>query len=95
MTTESKKMESTIEGKVNQNIVDESDGDDEEVYEPNFDEDEDEQQTEQPNKQQQQQQLLNRSKPSMPLNQVNEEVKEMKSVDEEDSSQDDGMGINL
>ncbi len=94
MTTESKKMESTIEGKVNQNIVDESDGDDEEVYEPNFDEDEDEQLTEQPNKQQQQQ-LLNRSKPSMPLNQVNEEVKEMKSVDEEDSSQDDGMGINL
>ncbi len=51
MTTESKKMESTIEGKVNQNIVDESDGDDEEVYEPNFDEDEDEQLTEQPNKQ--------------------------------------------
>lgn len=43
MTAESKKMESTIEGKVNQNIVDESDGDDEEVYEPNFDEDEDDQ----------------------------------------------------
>jgi hypothetical protein len=31
----------------------------------------------------------------MPLNQVNEEVKEMKSVDEEDSSQDDGVAIHL
>jgi hypothetical protein len=42
MTHESKKLESTIEGKVNQNIVDESDEDGEEEYEPNFDEDEEE-----------------------------------------------------
>ena len=51
---------------------------------------------------------MNRSKPSVPLNPVNEEVKEMKSVDEEtnkddadddeeysDDNENDTMGIEL
>ena len=39
--------------------------------------------------------MLNRSKPSMPLKPVNEEVKEMKSVDEEDSGEEDEGTTNV
>ena len=58
--------------KVNANLLDESDEDGEEEYEPQFDEDEDDD-NEAPV-----QQMLNKSKPSMSLGPVNEEVKEMK-----------------
>lgn len=40
--------------------------------------------------------MLNRSKPSLTLNPVAEEVKEMKSVEEEDSDEEEGgSGLKL
>ena len=83
--------------------LDESaDEDGEEEYEPQFDElDDDEEEAAEEDTSQQ---LLNRSKPSVPLDPVNEEVKEMKSVDEETnkdiddddySDDNDAMGIEL
>ena len=80
--------------------MDESDDEDgEEEYEPQFDDDEDDDAV---GVVSDGQQMLSHSKPSMPLKPLNEEVKEMKSVDEEDSGEEDegatnggGTGINL
>ena len=75
-------------------IDDSGDEDGEEEYEPQFDEDEDD---EDPTDKTENQQILNKSKGSVPLKPVNEEVKEMKSVDEETNkdSEEDKNAIKL
>ena len=75
-------------------IDDSGDEDGEEEYEPQFDEDEDD---EDPTEKTENQQILNKSKGSVPLKPVNEEVKEMKSVDEETNkdSEEDKNAFNL
>jgi hypothetical protein len=60
----------------------------EEVYELDYDEDEDQAQLESS-------QGLSRSKPGVALGPVNEEVKEMKSVDEETNNDSDASGARL
>jgi len=60
----------------------------EEVYELEYDEDEEQAQLESS-------QGLSRSKPGVALDPVNEEVKEMKSVDEETNNESDASGTRL
>ena len=92
MTAESKKIQEQMQPAAQSAALDESGEDgEEEAYELDYDEDEDQVAAEPA-------QMLNRSKPGVNLNPVNEEVKEMKSVDEEtnkdgESDEDDAMGL--
>ena len=69
------------QGKVELPLDESGDEGEEEVYDPDYEEEDEHQKHESS-------QVLNRSKPGVALNPVNEEVKEMKSVDEETNKDD-------
>ena len=89
-TQEIKKADVNLASK----IEDSGDEDGEEEYEPQFDEDDED---DDPTDKTENQQILNKSKAPIPLKPVNEEVKEMKSVDEETNkdSEEDKNAFNL
>ena len=69
------------QGKVELPLDESGDEGEEEVYDPDYEEEDEPQKHESS-------QVLNRSKPGVALNPVNEEVKEMKSVDEATNKDD-------